>query len=465
MADLGRTDSLDRMDRVDCLDTSLNALSPFGQNISRQHCLFEAFQYSTQRCDDFFAAETDRLCREYNDALQQLKAAERALASISKHKRSLAHFQADKVWGDIKSVYRSLHKEIKDLRSFSRTNFDLCIRLVKAYRKSVGRSSRVARGMWRHLRKREFADDARLLALTQELERQYADAFCFGFIPFAHKELYVTVKGEWHVFHVGLRFGACVVLLIWLLWDSLFDNSQGVDLFQHPIVHVYAAVGGGLMLLWTWALNLIVWERAGIDHTAIFAFVSPLTSVQNVFSSVSLATTLYLCNLLLYYKLLLGVAGPLQVLPLNMLPITLVAYSLYRLVVPWVQCQEIWRILAQVVIAPLGAVGFKEVFFAETMTSFNKVSYWSVLAGCYIFRGGFIAAHADDGGAVASAPLYDEMCGPLSATQMYIVPLVIAFPLWLRLLQSLKLYYLTARRFPPLLNACKCGVCLSVRLR
>lgn len=469
MADLGRSDSLDRVGGIDCFDGNLSALSPStspeGQEIARQVVFLEAFRDSARRCDDFFAAERDRLCMEYNDALHQLKAAERALATITKHKQSLAHFQAGKVWGDIKAVYKSLHTEIKDLRSFSRTNFDLCIRLVKAYRKAVGRSSRVAAGMWQHLRKREFADDARLLALTQELERQYADAFCFGFIPFAHKELYAAAKGEWHVFRVGLRFGACVVLLIWLLWDSLFDDSQGIDLFQHPIVHVYAAIGGGLLLLWTWALNLLVWERAGVDHAAIFAFASPLTSVQDVFSATSLATTLYLCNLLLYYKLLRGVAGPLQALPPHLLPVVLLAYSLYRLVFPWAQRQEMWRIIAQIVVAPLGAVGFKEVFFADTMTSFNKVSYEAVLGGCYLFRGGFIADHATTGSAAASSSLYHEMCGPTSVAQKYIAPLVIAFPLWLRLLQCLKRYYLTARRVPPLPNAFKCGISLSVRLR
>jgi len=39
------------------------------------------------------------------------------------------------------------------------------------------------------------------------MERQYADAFGFGFIPFAHKELYAAAKGEWHVFRVGALWG------------------------------------------------------------------------------------------------------------------------------------------------------------------------------------------------------------------------------------------------------------------
>lgn len=48
-------------------------------------------------------------------------------------------------------MYKHLHREVKELRSFSRTNFDLAIRLVKHYRKTVGRSSRVAGAMWRYV--------------------------------------------------------------------------------------------------------------------------------------------------------------------------------------------------------------------------------------------------------------------------------------------------------------------------
>ncbi len=184
MADLGRSDSLERIGGLDCFEGDLTALSPSasaeGQEIAQQLVFLEAFREHAHRCDGFFAAESDRVLQEYNEALRQLKAAENALSSISKHKQSLANFQATKVWTDIKAVYKSIHKEIKDLRSFGRTNFDLCIRLVKAYRRAVGRSSRVASGMWQHLRKREFADDERLHALSLELEKQYADAFTFG---------------------------------------------------------------------------------------------------------------------------------------------------------------------------------------------------------------------------------------------------------------------------------------------
>jgi len=190
-----------------------------------------------------------------------------------------------------------------------------------------------------------------------------------------------------------------------------------------------------------------------VDHAAIFAFASPSTSVQDVFSATSPATTLYLCNLLLYYKLLRGVAGPLQALPPHLLPVVLLAYSLYRLVFPWAQRQEMWRIIAQIVVAPLGAVGFKELF-RRYDDQFQK----SVVRSC---AWGLLPVS----GRLYCRPRGHGMCGPTSVAQKYIAPLVIAFPLWLRLLQCLKRYYLTARRVPPLPNACKYGISIGKIVR
>lgn len=79
---------------------------------------------------------------------------------------------------------------------------------------------------------------------------------------------------------------------------------------------------------------------------------------------------------------------------------------------------------------------------------------------CYMGQQDYIKDHR--GGAPTSAT--PPSCGPNSIAQRYIAPLVIAYPLWLRLLQSLKRYYLTAKRVPPLPNAIKYGLSLSVVL-
>lgn len=79
---------------------------------------------------------------------------------------------------------------------------------------------------------------------------------------------------------------------------------------------------------------------------------------------------------------------------------------------------------------------------------------------CYMMQQDYIDDHR--GGAPTSAT--PPSCGSNSIAQAYIAPLVIAYPLWLRLLQSLKRYYLTAKRVPPLPNAIKYGLSLSVVL-
>lgn len=161
MADLGRSDSLERFNSLGGgaasfdlgdLGAFLQENSPEAREVLAQQAFLEALKQAADKCNTFFVQESDRLVREYAESLAQLKAAERALATMAKHRTNLANFKASEVWSSIKAVYKNLHREVKELRSFSRCNFDLAIRLVKAYRKAVGRSSNVAGAMWRYVR-------------------------------------------------------------------------------------------------------------------------------------------------------------------------------------------------------------------------------------------------------------------------------------------------------------------------
>jgi hypothetical protein len=66
--------------------------------------------------------------------------------------------------------------------------------------------------------------------------------------------------------------------------------------WQSPVVNVYASLGSVLMLGWCWAVNLLVWERLGVDYGAIFNFATPVTPVYSVLTEVSTATALYLAS-------------------------------------------------------------------------------------------------------------------------------------------------------------------------
>jgi hypothetical protein len=172
---------------------------------------------------------------------------------------------------------------------------------------------------------------------------------------------------------------------LWLLWNAVSDPSQGVDLFRQPIINLYLGVAGLIILAWTWALNLVVWERIGVEYWELLGYKRErMATVQEVYSEVSLCSILFLSNLLLYYKLLRGVAGPLQVLPSYLLPIMVVVYTIYKLLTPWSRRKDVWLLLLQIASAPFGRVRFRELYFADVLTSFNKVIYSAVMAGCYL---------------------------------------------------------------------------------
>ena len=122
-----------------------------------------------------------------------------------------------------------------------------------------------------------------------------------------------------------------------------------------------------------------------------------------------------------------------------------------------------WFVILQVVIAPFGKTTFCETFFADILTSFNKISSSTVLAGCYFFTGDFYNDHKP-GIMPRSHSSTSPSCGPTSVTQKYIAPLMIFLPLWFRLLQCLRRYYDTANRWPFIPNAIKYGLSMSVVL-
>jgi hypothetical protein len=122
MADLGRSDSLERVNSLaggvsfDLGDLAGSVLlqgggSPEAREVLAQQAFLEAFKQAADKCNRFFVQESDRIVQEYADTLQQLKAAERALATIAKHRANLANFRANEVWAEIKVRERSPPKE------------------------------------------------------------------------------------------------------------------------------------------------------------------------------------------------------------------------------------------------------------------------------------------------------------------------------------------------------------------
>jgi len=133
------------------------------------------------------------------------------------------------------------------------------------------------------------------------------------------------------------------------------------------------------------------------------------------------------------------------------------------MIFPWSTKRIMWWILLQIVMSPFGSITYREIYFADTLTSFNKISASIVRGWCYILSGDFFDDHKPG----SPLPPMDDTscsCGIDGVTERYLVPLVIFLPLWFRMLQCLRAYYNTDSRFPYVPNSIKYGIAMSVVL-
>jgi hypothetical protein len=63
-------------------------------------------------------------------------------------------------------------------------------------------------------------------------------------------------------FGFGLRLGACLVLVAWVLWDCLVDDDMGKEIWHDPAFKVYRGLGNVVLLLLCWGVDLHVWRGA-----------------------------------------------------------------------------------------------------------------------------------------------------------------------------------------------------------
>lgn len=126
----------------------------------------------------------------------------------------------------------------------------------------------------------------------------------------ARKELSQSELNTWDYVKMGIHIGMVVILVVWLCWDAMDNPSHGVNFFARPVISIYSACAGLLLLIWFWGLNLVVWQRTNIDYASMFGFgIENMASPMAIFTEVSMCTIIFLINIILYYKILLDMAG------------------------------------------------------------------------------------------------------------------------------------------------------------
>jgi hypothetical protein len=242
-------------------------------------------------------------------------------------------------------AHELLYKKMEELEAFATLNVVLCIKILKKHDKFVKSKDPscflyprlmqevvypssiggvVPPSLWRDNIDLEYSKLGGLppkalpfhrssdehssvfLRLKKRLVDSFAEFCCDGDVVEAHGKLMMTKgdEGEVRKFLLWLALGANAVFIIWFIWDAIVDPGEGMTFWNDPAIYFYSFIGNVLIFEWTWATNVLIWERVGhINYLTILGLTlqhSP--SPEWIYFKCAVGTIIFFINLNLYYK-------------------------------------------------------------------------------------------------------------------------------------------------------------------
>lgn len=243
-------------------------------------------------------------------------------------------------------AHELLYKKMEELEAFATLNIVLCIKILKKHDKFVNSQDPstylyprlmlevvypssiggvVPPSRWRDRTDTDYSKFGGMppksistqhhlpedhstvfLRLKKRLVDSFAEFSCDGDAVEAHGKLMMTKgdEGEVRKFLLWLALGANAVFIIWFLWDAIMDPGEGMTFWNDPAIYFYSFIGNVIIFEWTWATNVLIWERvAHINYLMLLGLTlqhSP--SPEWIYFKSSVGTIIFFVNLLLYYK-------------------------------------------------------------------------------------------------------------------------------------------------------------------
>lgn len=345
-------------------------------------------------------------------------------------------------------AYTALYRTCERLESFAFLNVILCIKILKKYDKYHSQNG-TSLPLYPNLMETLVYESSfgspikpnnpynRLQYLQNRLIELCAEFGCDGDLVEAKGKLKMT-KGEEReedTWTLGIRCGIVFVLLIWFLWDAIVDPGEGQTLWNDPAIYLFSFLGNLVVYDWLWGFNVYVWEKAHVNYLVLLDLnANHCPTPFQIFSKVSVVTSVYLIVLILYYKARRGQLYEISIeshyfalfialMALCYGSVTLILqrhYVSHRLYSP--------SVIFRIITSPWSKVSFRETYMGDVMTSLIKVYSNCAFAMCYLLSGAFMQS---------SSELH--MFGTCNARYMTIITGVIAFlPLWFRFAQCLR---------------------------
>jgi len=183
--------------------------------------------------------------------------------------------------------------------------------------------------------------------------------------------------------------GATLCAALWLVLALVQNasNEHGHVVGWEKVLPVYRLSAMPILCIWFWGLNLLVWERARMNHVAIFDF-NPTSALSHtpLFRLAGFLTVIWCTSFVLY----VGTAGGyfFYVDLAQMFPLGLTALLSFILFCPFdifYLSSRIFflQVLLSVVSAPFGQVRFVEGYVGDLLTSMVKTLGDAEYTVCY----------------------------------------------------------------------------------
>lgn len=325
-----------------------------------------------------------------------------------------------------------LYRLLTLLQNFAILNYTGCLKILKKHDK-VFPDAYAMKKMYVDdaLASLEFPTNKKCAVTMHILEKFFADTWCERNIQVARTSLLVKQEEpiNWGPIYVGIRMGSCLVLAIWVAWDSVISPALKGERLKHTTslvltlgFPVYRGMGCLVLLMWLWGSSLYVWRSARINYRYIFELDPRSTKDYNeIFSEATNVTILYLVNVLFYYKVVNG--GFPEIIPRGYFPLSIFLYGIYRLIFPWKYRRGLVLSVVQVMMAPFAEVTFLHTFVGDYLTSTVKVIQditWSV---CFFTSGEFLYVEHE------KVPIGYMKCSDRYWYTNIVVPFICALPL------------------------------------
>jgi hypothetical protein len=356
-------------------------------------------------------------------------------------------------------------------RELSQTEFYQCSEAIEASKDPQKRKASFGRANSQG--SLQEGDLNRLNFLAKNVESMFASLYCGSNKLLAHNVLHEKIRSSmsdssavsdglnWHTFDLGMRFGILLLLLTWVMWDVIVDarlRPSHAPIWVKSVLPVYRGLGVILFFGWLYGCNLWIWRRYRLNYIAIFDLDPANAHTHSqVFLKCMTLTTAFLVNFLIYFKMLRGDFP--EWFPSGSLPVSLFVYILYSLSPSAGAKNIIWNGFLEVIRAPFGKVNFLTNYIGDVITSLVRPTVDLAYSVCFTLSFQWLQdidepSAADRFTSCLYSPIFKRL----------VVPLLSALPLWLRLMQCLRKYMETKKRWPFLGNALKYGLSHSIVL-